>query len=195
MSCFGYIVFPVIAAVSMQNAGKPGQVKIEIVDAGADKPSLPVQHADGPGADILNQHYFPALSFYGGGRYKDADEHLTYVIARRDYLAQNPSRAEYMSVSHYLRGMIYIYHAEGLGRYSLAKDDFEAAVKWNRKNYEAYLELARLYSKLGFQPQATRLINYLLGLMPQENILEEARKELDSITKKTPSWNSHTGSQ
>jgi tetratricopeptide (TPR) repeat protein len=186
MSCFRYFVFILIAAVPEQNAGTLGQDKIEIIDAGKDQPALPVQRADGPGADLLNQRYFPALSLYGSGRYKEAERNLTYVIAQPDYLLQNPSRAEYLSVSHYLRGMIYFYHANGVGRYSLAKDDFEAAVKWNRQNYVAYLELSRLYSRLGFQAQAVTLLNHLLGLMPEENILVEARKELDSIGKKSP---------
>lgn len=183
---FGYIVCVLIAAVSTQTTGASEPARVEIIDAGADKPVLPVQQADGPGADILNLYYFPGLSFYGSGRYKEAEQHLAYVIARADYLTQNPNAAEYLSVSHYLRGMIYFYHANGIGKYSLAKDDFEAAVKSNRKNYVAYLELSRLYSKLGFQAQAATLINYLLGLMPEEKIVEEARRELDSISKKTP---------
>jgi tetratricopeptide (TPR) repeat protein len=185
MRSLGYIVQVFIAAALSQNVA--GRDNIEIINAGATMTYAPTSVDAGPAvADILNLHYFPGLNFYNGGRYKEAEQHFTYLIQRPDYVAENPKRAEFMSISYYLRGMIYFHHSSGSGRYNLAKDDFQAALKWNPRNLIAYLELSRLYSGLGFNEQAVTILKHLLTLMPDEGILEEAGKELDSISKKTP---------
>ena len=80
--------------------------------------------------------------------------------------------------------MIYVYHASGLGRYTLAKADFEAAVKWNPLNYVVYLELSRVYSRLGFPEEAASVLRHLLSLMPDMMTAEEAQKELSGIPEK-----------
>ena len=131
--------------------------------------------------NMLNAHYFPGVNFYNGGRYKEAEEQFRYVIARPQYLEQNAKRPELMSTAHYLRGMIYLYHAKGLGRQMLAKSDFENALKWNSRNYTVYLELSRLYGGLGFREQAISIVQHLLNLAPEEKIAEEARNELSKL--------------
>jgi tetratricopeptide (TPR) repeat protein len=84
--------------------------------------------------------------------------------------------------------MIYLYHAQGLGKHDLAKSDFKDAIKWNPSNYMAYIELARVYSDLGFTAQATSIINQLLDLKPGAEILKEAQDELSKL-KRTPGNN------
>src|SRR5712691_8116138 len=81
--------------------------------------------------NMLNAHYFPGINLYNGGRYTRAEQEFSYVILRPQYLTGNPRRDEYMSVSCYLRGMIYLYHTStnAFGRYSAAKEDFEIALK------------------------------------------------------------------
>ena len=89
-----------------------------------------------------------------------------------------------MSIAHYLRGMIYFYHAKGLGRHALAKSDFEHAIKWNNRNYTAYIELSRVYSELGFNAPATTVLERLLELKPGEEISKEAQTELAKLKNK-----------
>ena len=159
--------------------------QIIITDTGKYIPYVPTDIDAGPSEGfILNAHYFPALKFYNAGRYKDAESQLTYVVVRPHYLEANPRRPEFMSTAHYLRGMIYVYHASGLGRYTLAKADFEAAVKWNPLNYVVYLELSRVYSRLGFPEEAASVLRHLLSLMPDMMTAEEAQKELSGIPEK-----------
>src|SRR6058998_3252032 len=130
--------------------------------------------------DMLNWHYFPGIVLYNAGRYTRAEQEFTYVIDRPQYLSQNPRRDEFMSVSFYLRGMIYFYHANGFGRYTAAKEDFEAALKWNPRNDIVYIQLARLYSILGFKDRGDLLLRRLLESMPDEKLADEARKELST---------------
>ena len=121
------------------------------------------------------------MNFYNGGRYREAEEQFTYVILRPSYLDPNPRRAEFLSISCYLRGMIYSYHAKGPGRHSLAEKDFEAALKWNPANYVVFLEMARLYSGLGFREQASTILNQLLDAKPGEEITAQAQAELEKL--------------
>src|SRR5262245_46191399 len=104
--------------------------------------------------DMLNFHYFPGLKYYQGGLYKNASDELRYVIDRPEYLKANANQALYLSTAHYVRGMIYFYHATGLGRLSLAKDEFESAIKWNSRNYLAHLELSRVFSSSGLKAKS-----------------------------------------
>src|SRR5262245_7061892 len=68
--------------------------------------------------NILNFHYFPALESYNAGRYQDAEGDLTYVLDRPQYIDGNSRQQEFLSTASYTRGMIYLYHAQGIGRYS-----------------------------------------------------------------------------
>src|SRR5262249_38096608 len=132
--------------------------------------------------NILNVHYFPGINLFNAGRYVDAEENMTYLLDRPFYIADNPRKEEFLSTACYLRAMIYLYHSEGLGRFSLAKRDFEAAVTFNPKNHLAYLELSRVYSNLGFKDQAITILKYLLQLGPSKEIATEAEDELRKLT-------------
>jgi|ERR1051325_1635624 tetratricopeptide (TPR) repeat protein len=159
---------------------------VEIVNTGKYMPYVTTNIDAGPATGfILNYHYFPGINFYNGGRYKEAEEQFTYVIMRPYYLAANPRQAEFMSTAYYLRGMIYLYHANGIGRHSQAKEDFEASLKWNPSNHVVYLEIARLYASLGFRDQAATIIQQLLQLKPAAAVAEAAQKELETLTQKS----------
>ena len=134
--------------------------------------------------DTLNFHLVPAVNWYNAGSYSASIADFTYVIQRPHYLNGNPRQPEFMSIAHYLRGMIYFYHAKGIGRHALAKSDFESAIKWNPRNYTAYIELSRVYSDLGFTSQATSVLKQLLDLKPNEEISTEAQAELSKLKPK-----------
>jgi tetratricopeptide (TPR) repeat protein len=158
--------------ITFINTGKPMPVRPTFFDVGPET------------GRILNLHYFPALELYEGGRYSEAEENLTYVLERPDYINGNSRQQEYLSTAFYTRAMIYFYHASGIGRYSFARRDFEDAVKWNPKNFVAYLELSRVYSSLGFKEQAITILNYLLRLEPGKEIAAQAQDELRKLTAK-----------
>ena len=185
MQYLGYFVLALIAATFGQEVAGFDPSKIEIVNTGKFIAYRIMEIAAGPVVgNMLNAHYFPGIDFYSGGRYKEAEPQFTYVIERSRYLEANPRQAEFMSTAHYLRGMIYVYHATGIGRLSIAKQDFEAALQWNPHNYIVLLELSRLYSALGFQEQAASILKHLLDLKPDEEIARQAQVDLDTITLK-----------
>ena len=128
--------------------------------------------------EILNNHFFPGLNEYRAGLYRNAYGDLTFFIERPWALAENPNQAVYLGTAYYLRGMIFSYHASGPGRLSLAKADFENALRWNPSNYLPYLEMSRLYFRLGFRDQAIALIQQLLDLKPDDKLAEEAKGEM-----------------
>jgi tetratricopeptide (TPR) repeat protein len=134
--------------------------------------------------DMMNAHFVPAVNWYDSGSYSMALADFNYVIPRAEYLQENPRQGEIMSVAHYMRGMIYLYHAEGFGRHELAKSDFEQAIKWNPKDYPAYLELSRVYSQLGLTAPATSILQRLIELKPAEPISKEAEAELSKLKGK-----------
>jgi tetratricopeptide (TPR) repeat protein len=131
--------------------------------------------------EMLNWHYFPGLEFYRHGYFTSAKKEMDYVIERPQYIKSNPRQAEFMSNSHYVRGMIYFYYASGLGRHLLAKKDFEQSIRWNPKNYPSYLELSRLWSAVGKKEQAISVLHRLLDLEPNETIIQQARKDLGLV--------------
>src|SRR5215467_14099459 len=156
MLYWGHVAL-ILISIFAQNLTPEERSKIEIIDADKYLPYVETHFDGGPvQGNMLNAHYFPGINLYNGGRYTRAEQEFSYVIMRPQYLSgsatvpANPRRDEYMSVSYYLRGMIYFYHADGFGRYSAAKEDFEESLKWNPRNYIVYIELARLYSVLGF---------------------------------------------
>jgi tetratricopeptide (TPR) repeat protein len=157
--------------------------RITIIDAGKPVNIRPTFFEAGPEVGrVLNNHYFPAISFYNAGRYTDAEGNLTYLLDRPDYINGNPRKPEFMSAAFYLRGMIYLYHASGIGRHGLARNDFEAAINWNPGNHPAHLELSRIYSKLGFNTQAVRVLKQLLDMSPGREIAAEAQSELRRLS-------------
>jgi tetratricopeptide (TPR) repeat protein len=177
------LVALLLIAALIQDASLLDRSKIEIVNTGKYIPVNQITAIDaGPVVgNMLNAHYFPGINLYKGGRYKEADQEFTYVITRPHYLKENPRQAEFLSTAYYLRGMIYLYHAKGVGRHSIAQEDFETALKWNPRNYIVFLELSRLYSGLGFQEQAASILHHLLELKPDQEIAGQAQTDLDKI--------------
>jgi len=163
---------------------------IQIIDANSE--DIYIRNTDFPESEIgygvggiLNFHYFPGIKYYQAGRYSRAVPELSYFIDRPNYTNGNPKQANYLSTAHYVRGMIYLHHATGLGRLSIAKQDFEAAIMWNKNNYLAYLELSRVFSVAGMKTQADSILKILLDLNSDDKeIAEDARRELNSITPK-----------
>jgi tetratricopeptide (TPR) repeat protein len=163
----------------------PADKNIKIINGGPLRPSLDMSFDFGPVVgDMLNAHFLPAVNWYNGGSYSLAINDFNYVIKRVHYFDSNPRQAEIMSVALYLRGMIYLYHAEGVGRHANAKADFEEAIKWNPQNYIAYLELSRVYSQLEFTGPATTILQRLLDLKPGEAIAKAAEDEMAKLKSK-----------
>ena len=159
----------------------PAINNIEILNSGKDVPYRRTNIDAGPShGDILNYHYFPALQLYRRGRFYNARNDLQYLIERPQYLKMNPRQAEFLSNSHYMRGMIYLYHASGPGRHVLAKRDFEESIRWNPKNYMSYLELSHAFVSVGMKAQAISVLRRLLELNPDESVATQAKKELSS---------------
>jgi len=167
----------------------PDADNIVVVNEGRPRTSavMPSQFDAGTSiGDILNNHFFPAVIEYNTGRYSVASQELTFFVRRPATLDANPRKAEFMSIAYYLRGMIYLYHARGVGRHELAKVDFESAVHWNPSNYIAYVELSRVYSDLGFTNEAVIVLKHLLELKPPTDVIDEAQQELQKLTKVVP---------
>jgi tetratricopeptide (TPR) repeat protein len=185
MLYLGHVALLFITAL-VQDSSILDRSEIEIINNGKYIPINQLTNIQaGPAVgNMLNAHYFPGINLYNGGRYKEADAEFTYVITRPHYLIENPRRAEFLSTSYYLRGMIYAYHAKGLGRQSIAQEDFEAALKWNPRNYVVFLELSRLYASLGFPEEAASVLRHLLDLKPDDEMARQARMDLDAITQK-----------
>jgi tetratricopeptide (TPR) repeat protein len=170
-----------LAAALLQNFG---DLPITIIDTGKWIPFAPTHFDVGPvRGDTLNFHYFPAKQYYEGGRYTDAYYNLNYVLDRPSYIEGSiPSQAFYMTSSYYMRGMILFHHAQGIGALSLARKDFESAIMWDPRNYQAYLELSRLFSTAGLKAQAIPILRQLIELAPGQEIAEEAGRELKRLT-------------
>ena|SRR5215510_1169102 len=177
--------FLVMAVLQVGIPGLPDSVGVTVVDGGIDiKPYNPTEFDAGPVVgNMLNVHCFPAINAYNTGRYRRAITDFTYCIKAEAYLNGNPRKAEFLSTLYYLRGMIYFYHATGIGRHILAKSDFESAIRVNPSLHIAYLELSRVYSDLGFIPQAKSIIQHLLDMQPNKEIAAEAHGELDKLGK------------
>src|SRR5262249_61726665 len=77
---------PSMLLLIMLQAGMPGlsnSNNISIVDGGLNKPYPRTTFDAGPTVgDILNWHFFPALSAYNSGQYRSAIADLNYIIQR-----------------------------------------------------------------------------------------------------------------
>jgi tetratricopeptide (TPR) repeat protein len=182
---FGYLAL-LLVAVPLQQSTVEDRSHIEIINTGKYIPVGQFTNIDaGPNlGNILNAHYFPGINLYNGGRYKEALTEFNYFTLRPDYLDGNPRKAEFQSTAFYLRGMIYLHHAKGVGRQTAAREDFEAALEWNPQNYVVLIELSRLYKGLGFPDQAASVLRHLLTLNPEEEIARQAQADLGAINQK-----------
>src|SRR5437660_7424038 len=107
----------ILISVLVQILTPEERSRIEIIGADKYLPYVETHFDGGPvQGNMLNAHYFPGINLYNGGRYTRAEQEFSYVILRPQYLVGNTRRDEYMSISCYLRGMIYLYHADGFGR-------------------------------------------------------------------------------
>jgi tetratricopeptide (TPR) repeat protein len=131
---------------------------------------------------MLENHFYPGIDYYNGGRYQYSQIELNYVTRHPEYLLANPRRDEFESIAHYLQGMIYLYHADGLGRRNVAREHFEQAITYNPLNYMAYIELSRVYGELRVPAHAIAILQRLMELNPPENIVAQAKTELQKLS-------------
>jgi len=130
---------------------------------------------------ILNAHYFPGLIDFQRGNYVGAKNQMDYFLARPQYTQMNPRQREFFSHSHYIRGMIYLYHASGRGKFILAKKDFEQSIRWDPKNYASYLQLSRVLSTVGLKDKAISILQNLLDMNPDEMVVKLMREEINRL--------------
>jgi len=135
--------------------------------------------------EILNAHYFPGINLYEAGNYREAFQQLTYVIDRPTYIDGNPNQILYLTTAYYVRGSIFLYHAAGAGRLTLARQDFQTAIQLNEKNYPAYLELSRVFSTAGLREESAAVLRHLIELNPDKETLEKAERELVTVTSES----------
>jgi len=166
--------------------GGVDRTKIVIINTGQPIPYAPTSVDAGPATGgMLNAHFFPGINFYNAGRYANAEAELGYVAGRRHYLEGNSRREEFMSTANYLLGMIYMYHAEGVGRRNIAETYFDRAIAWNPSNYTAYIELSRIFTELRLPERARGILQRLLDLNPPDDIAKQARDEMSRLSNKT----------
>jgi hypothetical protein len=183
MSVLGSIVLMMSMSSLLQSTLDSERANLRIIDTGTAAATVLTNIDGGPAVgDMLNAHFFPGVKDFNQGRYTFAVLQFDYVLNRPHYLAANPKQAEYLSTAYYLRGMIYRYHADGLGRYSLAKEDFEAAIKTNENNYVAHLELARLYAVLGLTEPSISILRSLEKRALEPDVATAVAEELKTLT-------------
>jgi len=168
--------------IEIHNA-KPGLVQTPMTDFAVG--STVSQHNSNVG-NILNAHFFPGLLDYSKGNYSSAFAQMQYFIDRPEYTKYHPQHVKYLSIAHYIRGMIYLYHASNQRRYTLAKakEDFEKSTQLDPSNHLAYLGISRVFSEAGMKEQAIYILQYLLELKPKEDIAQQARRELSLLQDK-----------
>ena len=130
---------------------------------------------------ILNAHYFPGLIDYQKGNYVGAKKQIDYFLARPHYTEMNPRQPEFFSHGHYIRGVIYMYHASGPGRFILAKRDFEQSIRWNPKNYASHIQLSHVLSIVGLKEKAISILKNLLELNINEDFIKLINREIDRL--------------
>lgn len=133
---------------------------------------------------ILNAHYFPGLIDFQKGNYVGAKNQMDYFLTRPHYIQMNPRQREFISHGHYIRGMIYLYHASGRGRFILAKKDFEQSIRWNPKNYVSHLQLSRVLSTVGLKDKAITILQSLLKTSPDEMVAKLMKEEIHRLNSK-----------
>jgi tetratricopeptide (TPR) repeat protein len=138
--------------------------------------------------DILNWHFFPGLEDFKNGNYGYALKQMDYFLERPHYTSGNPKQSEFISTAYFIRGSIYLDHAEGIGRLGKALNDFKAALNWQDDNYSAMIGLARVYIASDRDDDAKNVLELLLSKDPSDLYVTEANKLLEQIDSpdKTP---------
>jgi len=169
------------------------QNEIEIHNAKPGMGSEPMTHLDvGPTepqhsinvGDILNAHFFPGMLDYSKGNYISALAQMRYFINRPQYIKNHPQHLKFLSIAHYICGMIHLYHDSGSGRYIIAKENFEKSIQLDSGNHLAYLEISHVLLAFDLKDQAIYILRYLLELKPKEDIAQQAKKELVLLQSK-----------
>jgi hypothetical protein len=106
--------------IEIHNA-KPGMGSEPMtnLDVGPTEP----QHSINVG-NILNAHFFPGMLDYSKGNYISALAQMKYLIDRPQYTKEHQQHLKFLSIAHYICGMIHLYHYSGYGRYRRAKREF-----------------------------------------------------------------------
>jgi tetratricopeptide (TPR) repeat protein len=134
--------------------------------------------------NILNAHFFPGLLDYSEGNYSSALGQMQYFIDRPQYTKNHPQHLKFLSIAHYICGMIHLYHDFGYRRYDHAKAHFEKSIHIDPGNHLAYLGISRLLSAVEQKDQAIYILQHLLDLKPKEDIAQQAKKELILLQSK-----------
>ena len=97
-------------------------------------------------------NYYLATAYYKVGRYADASEIYTAILALR------PKEKN----AYYLRGMVLLE----LNQYDEAVKDFDKAIALDKTDYTVYIDVYTLLSKKGYETQG---LAYLEKVMATEN--------------------------
>jgi tetratricopeptide (TPR) repeat protein len=135
--------------------------------------------------DILNNHFFPGLEDFRRGNYRYALEQMNYFVERPQYTSNNPKQSEFMSTAYYVRGSIYLDHADGTGRLALALKDFHAALRWQPENDPALFAIARVFLTMDRRAEAIKALELLLSKNPQDPLAAAAKDMLHKLTSPT----------
>jgi tetratricopeptide (TPR) repeat protein len=178
-----------VASVYSQSADIIGNIRVKNLRGEDIGPATLTHFRAGPCVgDILNAHFFPGVQDFKNGNYRYALGQMDYFIERPRYTSENPKQSEFMSTAFYIRGSIYLDHAEGIGRLAKALNDFKAALSWQDDNYPAMISLARVYIATNRNDDATNTLKLLLDQNPSDNFVTEANNLLKQIASpdKTP---------
>jgi tetratricopeptide (TPR) repeat protein len=134
--------------------------------------------------NILNAHFFPGLLDYSEGNYSSALGQMQYFIERPLYTKNHPQHLKFLSIAHYICGMIHLYYDFGYRRHDRAKENFEKSLQLDSENHLAYLGFSRLLSAVEQKDQAIYILQHLLELKPKEDIAQQAKKELILLQSK-----------
>lgn len=131
--------------------------------------------------NILNIHFFPGLLDYMNGNYRSAWNQMNYMIKNSIFYRQHPRYGEILSYAHYIRGMIYLYHAQGAKRFVRGRLDFERAIHNNPNHYQSYVELSRLLVLVELKDQARHVLQRLLAKNPPEDVVQQVNNEIRAL--------------
>lgn len=172
-----YLIVIVVSFGSLSSASAQFR-EIKIINTGVSHYKKTNFDAGPCVGEILNAHYFPGLEFYRNGFFTQARNEMDYTINRPSYTEGNPRQGEFLGNAHFIRGMIYFHHATGVGKLLMAKKEFEQAIRWHPKHYDARLELARIWSAVGEKQRALAVLKKLLELDPDEAVARTANEEV-----------------
>jgi hypothetical protein len=152
-------------------------------DTGGPVPKRETRYESGPSdlvtrvnvGNILNVQYDSALDLHRRLDFANAKLELDYFIDGHGYPGRNRRQREFFSPTNYLRGLIDLDQATGLGL-SRANPDFDDFLLWDSDSHTAYIGLERVWKEVGDEALPRAVLEYLIGLGPDEIILRQARE-------------------